>query len=389
MKDFKLLMLVCFGGLIIYAIAQYNRPPEVNWGPSLYYKDKIPFGTAILHRQLGHLFPGAAVIRTNSPLSKILHNKQTTGNYLVLANTTDFNKYDYKELVKYLRAGNNVFITTFEWKGFLADTLKLNTASEYEKGNVDLKFTNPRLHPDKYYQFKHDISNQYFSGFDTTKAVVLGQNRLGHTNLLQFNFGKGNLYLCANPHLFTNYSLLTPQGADYAAKVLSYMPVTSNVYWDQFQNKDIAEDESPLRVIFSSDSLRMAYYIALFTTVLFVLYQMKRRQRIIPVIEPLQNATLEFVNVVGQVYYEQRNNSDITHKKITYLLDYIRNTYNLKTNILNKEFTETLSHKAGIPSDLANELVMMFHYLHNHTKVSDADLIKLNQLIEEFYAKSR
>ncbi|WP_158825266.1 DUF4350 domain-containing protein [Mucilaginibacter lacusdianchii] len=389
MKDFKLLMLVCFGGLLVYAIAQYNRPPRVNWKPSLYYKDKIPFGTAVLHQQLSQVFPGASVVRTNSPLSKILHNSQTAGTYLVFANTTEFNKYDYNELVKYLKAGNNVFITTFVWNGFLADTLKLRTRSEFRNGNVDLRFTSPHLQPAKLYHFQHDISNQYFSKFDTAKAVVLGQNRLGHSNYLQLKFGKGSLYLCANPHLFTNYSLLSPQGAEYAAKALSYLPVTNKIYWDQFQNKDIAEDESPLRVIFGNDSLRYAYYIALFTTLIFIIYQMKRRQRVIPVIEPLQNATLDFVNVVGQVYYEQRNNSDITHKKITYLLEHIRTVYNLKTNILNKEFTDALAQKTGISPERATELVMMINYLHNHTKIADNELIKLNQLIEEFYAESR
>ncbi|MBS7566077.1 DUF4350 domain-containing protein [Mucilaginibacter sp. Bleaf8] len=389
MKDFKLLMLVCVGALVIYLVAQYNKPKPVNWISTLYYKDKIPFGTAILHQQLNQIFPGAAVTHTNSTLNKVFQDSSLSGNYMVVAKTIETDKYDYERLVKYIKVGNNVFMSAFVWQGFLADTLKLQMGSEYKQANAGLNFTNPRLKRPGYYTFKHDVSNQYFSSFDTAHAVVLSQNTLGHSNYLQFKFGKGNLYLCAGPHLFTNYSLLNPQGAEYAAKALSYLPVTKNIYWDQFQNKDIPQDTSPLRVIFGNESLSWAYYIALLTTLFFVLYQMKRRQRIIPVIEPLQNTTLEFVSVVGGVYYEQRNNFDITLKKITYLLEHIRSKYNLKTGLLNKDFVDGLTQKTGIDHELATELVYMLNYLHNHTQISDQELIKLNQLIEEFYAKSR
>ena len=103
-----------------------------------------------------------------------------------------------------------------------------------------------------------------------------------------------------------------------------------------------------MRVFFSHASLQWAYYISLFGMVIFVLYEMKRRQRIIPVIEPLKNSTVEFVNVVGQVYYEQRNNMNIAQKKILFFLEHLRTKYYLKTNPLDQEFIERLSQKTGI-----------------------------------------
>jgi len=152
--------------------------------------------------------------------------------------------------------------------------------------------------------------------------------------------------------LFTNYSLLTTDGADYAAKALSYLPAGTTTYWDHYQNNDIHEDKSPLRVIFAHDSLRWAYYLILLTALLYIVYEVKRRQRIIPVIEPLKNNTLDFVTVVGQVYYERHDNSNIAHKKITYLLEHWRTRYYLKTSNLDKEFTESLEKKNGLRSHL-------------------------------------
>ncbi len=52
MKDFKLYLSVAIVLLIVYLVAQYNKPAPINWQPTLYYKDKIPFGSYILYKEL-------------------------------------------------------------------------------------------------------------------------------------------------------------------------------------------------------------------------------------------------------------------------------------------------------------------------------------------------
>ena len=116
---------------------------------------------------------------------------------------------------------------------------------------------------------------------------------------------------------------------------------------------------------------------------------MKRRQRIIPVIEPLKNSTVDFVNVVGQVYYEQRDNRNIAEKKILFFLEYLRTRYYLKTTTLDKEFAGRLSHKTGIAFEFAQDLVGNLNYIGSQGPVNDHDLIQLNQLIEQFYTQSK
>jgi len=144
-----------------------------------------------------------------------------------------------------------------------------------------------------------------------------------------------------------------------------------------------------MRVFLSHPELEWAYYIAIFSLLIFVLYEIKRRQRIIPVIEPLSNSTLEFVNVVGQVYYEKRNNDNIAKKQVLYLLSYLRDEYQLKTNKLDKEFTETLTAKLGLDPDFANDFVEFLHYINVQDRINDKELIHLNKLIEQFYIQSR
>jgi hypothetical protein len=390
MRDFKIYLSIASILMVVYLVAEYNKPVPVNWSPTLYYNDKVPFGTYIFYQQLKQIYPGANVIKTNGSIYKVLHDTTTTpGNYLVIAKNVTMNKADFNELTKYIKAGNSVFLSALSFSGVLADTLDITTSTEFNKGNATLNFENPRLKQANNYNFSRDISNKYFSDFDTTKATVIGRNNYGHTNYLSFAFGKGKLYLCANPLIFSNYGLLTGQGADYAAKALSYLPVTTNVYWDEYQNGDIEGDESPMRVFFGNPNLQWAYYLSLFGMIVFVLYEMKRRQRIIPVIEPLKNSTVEFVNVVGQVYYEKRDNANIAHKNVLYFLSHVRDEYRIKTNKLDKEFIENLTTKLNLDPLFATQLVNYLQYLSVQTRVDDHELIELNKLIEQFYIKSR
>jgi hypothetical protein len=390
MKDFKIYITIASLLIIGYLVAQYNKPAPVNWQPTLAYHDKIPFGTFILHNQLKQIFPEATIVNTNKSVYNAFHNNGLhTGNYIIIAKKISLNKFDTDELLKYINAGNSVFMSAFEWQGHFADSLKIDTRVTYAKKNVSLNFSNTLLKAQRNYSFNRDIANQYFSGLDTAKVAIIGKNDADQCTFLSYKFGKGTLYLCATPEVFTNYSLLTKQGADYVAKALSYMPTASYVYWDQYQNGDIPEDESPLRVFFGNASLQWAYYLSLFGLVVFIIYEAKRHQRIIPVIEPLQNSTVDFVTVVGQVYYEKRNNANIAHKKVTYLLEHFRDHYRLKTNkLLDHEFIGLLSNKTGIDKQLAADLINALNYISVQQQVTDMELINLNKLIEKFYSQS-
>jgi hypothetical protein len=375
---------------VIYLVAQYNKPAPINWQPTLYYQDKVPFGTYILHNELQHFFPGATVTNTNKNLYDLFHNSNNTNsNYLIVSKMVNISKYDYKELVAYIEQGNSVFISALAWQGKFADTLDISSGVELKKKEEKLNFTNEKLKDQQSYQYDKDITDEYFSSFDTAHAVVLGKNENNHATLLRFEYGKGALYLCANPLIFSNYALLSDRGDDYAAKVLSYLPKSQSIYWDEYQNGDIPEDTSPLRVFFNNPALSWAYYLSLAGMVIFILYEMKRRQRIIPIIEPLKNSTVEFANVVGQVYYEQRNNMNIAQKMIVFFYEHLRTKYYLKTNPLDAEFVERLSQKTGIEFSFAQELIGHIKYVLVQHEVGDHELIRLNQLIEQFYKKTR
>jgi hypothetical protein len=388
MRDFKIYLTVACLLLVLYIVVKYNKPQPVNWKPTLSYQDKIPFGTYVFYNRLADIFPGAQVSRTNASIYKLFSRPMQAGNYIIISKAANLSKDDFNKLVNFIKAGNNVLISAFAWSQLFERKLKITTGIEDNVENTALNFVDPSLKGAKYYKFDNNISNTYFSKFDTTAATVISKNHAGKATFLSYAYGKGKLLVCADPLLFSNFSVLTPQGAEYAERALSYLPVAKKVYWDMHQNQDVESDESPVRVFLNNPGLQWAYYLSLFTLTIYILFQVKRSQRPIPVIEPLKNSTLDFVNVVGRVYFEKRDNTDIAYKKILYLLSYLRERYQLKTSNLDAEFIDILVHKTSISLDDATELVDQINYIKQNNNITDNELIILNQLIEKFYSQS-
>lgn len=393
MSGLKKYLILSGALLILYLIFQYNKPKPTNWTPTYLTEDKIPFGTYILDQRIKDIFPDAIVKKSQSPIfSTLSANQNSASNYLIIASDISVNKLDYREMVRYMKKGNNVFIAAYTIQGVLPDTLKLKITSDFDlsnKSKSSVNFTNPQLRNAEGYYFDKGISQQYFSKIDTAKGIVLGNKNNKSPNFIQYKFGKGSLFILPNPQLFTNYSLLKSNGSEYLSKALSYLPNTKTLIWDEHFTRPSNEDRSPLRMIFKYDQLRWAYLLSVFGLLGFVLFEIKRRQRIIPVISRLTNTSVEFVKVVGRVYYQQRNNKDIAEKKVKYLLEYIRNKYRLRTLDLNQEFKESLIKISSASEETIENLLIEIGHLKRGQIINDQHLIDLNKIIEQFYKQDQ
>jgi hypothetical protein len=305
--------------LVLYIIAQLNRPKAVDWRATFFDDEKKPFDTYILYSRLKDLFPGSDIIASRHPAYNVIaEDAVNNASYLIVCNRIDPAKADYDQLIKYIKKGNDVFIAAGSFGTLFDKNLKVNTGNNFNIGNegTPVHFLSRYLYPKKNFNVGKGVGNSYFSQFDTVRATVISQTSQGDANFIKYSLGKGSLYLSAEPKFFTNYSLLKAPGAQYAATALSLIKSTHRIIWDEYYTRGDGGEDTLMRVFLKYPALQWAWYIALFGLLLFVLFEIKRRQRIIPVIEPLRNSTLDFVNVVGQVYYEKRDNANIAHKKI-------------------------------------------------------------------------
>ena len=117
-----------------------------------------------------------------------------------------------------------------------------------------------------------------------------------------------------------------------------------------------------------------------------MVFNAKRRQRIVKIIKPLQNTTVAFVKTISNLYFETQDHTNLIEKKITYFLAKIRKEYNLDTSSLNQEFIERLSLKSGHKKQDIKKTIDYINWLRSKSELNEANLVSLNKKIEEFYA---
>ena len=397
---------IIFAVFIMLIVFQYNKKEPVTWNLTLANNDKQPFGTYASFELFKDIFDEDIAVSRLPVYNQLTEYPNTFGNYVFIQPQFDIDKLGLSELLDFVRNGNNAFIAAERFSQNLLDSLKIQYefTSGIESGDttniVDMSTRFLRKNdlvllnnPDKVYQLKKNNSVLYFSKFDFIATTILGQTQeKSLADFIRVQYGNGYFYLNANPVAFSNYYVLNKETNKYAFTALSYLPEDLPVIWDEYSKQGRVGEEHVLREILAYPPLKWAYYIALAGIVVFVIFEGKRLQRVIPVYKPLPNKTVEFANVIGSLYYNKRNNADIALKRITYLLEFIRANYYESTANLDDNFIERITEKTGCDENLTKELFVVIRKIKQHADkdwMSDSDLLKINQLIEQFYAGAK
>jgi len=388
MKNLKFIIPVSIVFIVLVVIKIFT-PEPTDWSMSFSKNDKIPFGSFILFDQLNAIFPGQKIESTNLPFYNITSERKIENkNIIIICNRFEPDELDAKVLRKLLENGNDIFIAANGFGIQQIDSLNIFTNYSFFDGfdSASVNFINPNLKRHKDYRFSKGNYHQYFQSFDTSKVTLLGTNEIDFATFLNVKIGKGNLYLHSIPNIFTNYNILKSD-RDYISKCFSYLTVR-DVIWDEYYKEVNKYQSTPLRYILSQPSLRWAYFTLILSLLFFVIFKGRRDQRIIPVVKPLANTTIEFVNTVGNLYFKQSNHKNIAEKKITYFMDHIRSKYSIKTSQYSDDLVQQLSDKSLVEKTDIKKLFNLFNLVNTSNAIRRDTLIELNNLIENFYLKT-
>jgi hypothetical protein len=376
--------------LTILTVIKIAEPEEIDWTKSFSRKDKTPYGGYIIYDIASDLFPESKLSAKELPIYNVLKNENFYyTNYVFINSDFSPDRLDVEYLLYYVAEGNNVFISAFEISGPLADSLRITTSMIiFSQDSMNINFTLPDLITEKGYTYSSSDFDNYFSEYDSTVVQVLGKNENDQVNFLRIKYGEGNFFLNTVPMAFTNYHLLNSRNDDYVYKALSHLPV-QNTFWDDYYKIGNKFNASALQYILSQQSLKWAYYIALALVILFILFYGRRKQRIIPAIPPLTNTTVEFVQTVGNLYYQQKDFKNIAEKKISYFLDYIRNKYFIRTSRFDSETIKKISDKSSIPEAKIKSIFREIDKISHSNKIAEEELININYQIEKFYERTK
>jgi hypothetical protein len=136
-------------------------------------------------------------------------------------------------------------------------------------------------------------------------------------------------------------------------------------------------------------ALVWALWLLLALLLIYVIFESKRRQRIIPDKVVLTNNSLEFVEAMGQLYYQQHDNRNLARKIILQWLEYIRSRYYLNTNHLNDAFAKTLAHKSGVPLEDVDKILDSIHFIQLADNITDVHLKDFYNNIQAFYLNTK
>ena len=386
------LLVLLFVGIIAI---EFSTPPPINWTKTYNETHKIPYGTFVFYNELNTVFPESKVHDINVTPYEYFDDYYswedstylTKGTYMLIDEYAAIDASSAQELLDFASHGNDIFMSTNYLPQRFLDSLYLETDNDYDlKGEATLSFSNPIFKNDSI-TIEKGLNNIYFSELDSTITTVLGYQKFdskSRINFVKIEHVDGNLYLHLQPAAFTNYHLLKKSNKKYAAATLSYLP-DDTIFFDS-RNKSVKKlGNSPLRFVLSQPALRWAWYIALISIVLFMIFNAKRKQRIVPIIQPLQNTTIAFTKTIGNLYYETKDHNNLIDKKITYFLEYIRRVYYLDTQILDEKFMKNLALKANKKDSDTKKLINLIAHLKAKTNCNEDDLLRLSKAIEDFY----
>jgi hypothetical protein len=394
-KSLKLYIALLIVLLVAIIYFDVTKPKPINWNPTYEINDKIPLGLYVFDKEVESIFRENKIEKINiTPYEffyykynedTLIRNYNIKGTFLSISEYSDIDDQSIAEICNFVSHGNSAFISSKIMPNSLLDSLKLKMNSEIKIKDTVLNWIANKNLGNMKFKFSANVNDNYFSKIDTLNTTVLGYQQGDSTriNFIKVPWINGNFYLHTQPAAFTNYYLLKDKHSDYAQKVLSYIP-EGTIFWHLKNQTGAMISNSPLRFIFSNPALSWAWYIAIIGMIFFMIFNARRKQRVVPIIEPLRNSTIDFTKTIGNLYYQEGNHDDIINKKIIYFLEKIRNEYLIDTSNLNDDFVKKFQLKSGKnKSDIQKIVFLINNYLKSpHTSIEE-DLVQINKAIEK------
>jgi hypothetical protein len=428
------LLFIGITGILIWTYSyvswaeNYEEDPDLPYGTSL-FKDLVSMQTGDRLHDLSDTM-ATELQQRNEGLQN--HNYVYIGRHLYLDSA------ELSSLLQFVENGNKAMLISYNFNAALLDTLFDIPSYSHEWYYVEEEALIDRQQQFFQYadtsvfcslNFKDSQDSELFECkyvrdhkpliktwpyFNPELETASGKaiDNLGYFNDEQANFiavtyGKGEFYLHSTPLALTNYSLLQKPAFDYANKLIALLD-NGDVLWEtkgrdftpsnnpggggnssRRGGTDYGHEDGPLAFILTEISFKWAWYILITATLLYFGFGAKRKQKIVPVINPPENTSLEFAETIGRMYRAQNNHRNIVNLKFKLFLQFVRDRYGIRTNQESTNFSEDLIQRISILSDIPidhiNNIFKLHQALQISMEVSNDQLIEFYQLLDYFH----
>ncbi len=362
--------------------------PDVKWQERYDYEDKEPMGLYVFKEVVTRYFEDV-----DSKIQK-RYNDTTATNGLYFYGLNSYNHLNIDSVINISSKGNDVFIFSEYFPYDLNDTIDNYYTSEYQfSDSVSFNFTNNNLAFDSVltYHFVdeefsiqnegHNLLNE-INGYNDEHNLVSANDSL--ILMLSIPIGKGNIYYHVLPQLFFNYSYRQPQIFNYTERVLSHLAPDYIVFLNTLTSVERPPAEHPLQFIMSSPPLKTAYYLFVIGLFLYAIFGGKRKQKSIPITDKNENTSLEYIETVSQLFYQQAQHEKLVAHMKTVFFHKMEQKYFIKKD--HPDYLEILTKKSKIPKADLQYILDRFRNLDEKYTFRDDQLVSLNKRLDQIYA---
>ncbi len=380
-KNFKIFAIIAIVVMVIWALFEVNKTEGVDWRKNFKTYQKSPFGLFVFNNEVKDLFKNKVKKINETPYDYYSKSTKKPHNILLIEQEIDIESWS--KILDQVSEGSDAMLIVSDIPKEVSDSIGYFDADlSFEDKNV-LKLTDTKYQND-FIELDRFPSGRGFT-FIKPNVEVLGktveENNSDQANFIKVNFGKGHFYVHSEPLFITNYYLLKKGNVKYAQDVFSYLDDREIVWFDESTSKS---STSFLKFITSNPALKYAWWVLIGGLILFIFFNVKRKQRIVPIIEPLRNTSVDFVKSIGNLYLQEGDFHDMMAKKAQYFLNKVRMDLLIDTQNLDEEFAKKLQLKTGKSMEMINEAVSFIKKAQDpYAQVMKEDLPKMNKLLDE------
>jgi hypothetical protein len=333
--------------LVLFAID--NRQPKTfQWDATFAHNDRQPFGCYVLDSVLSQWMPGRYTAE-NITFYQLAQKKAGRPRGIVCVKEAfDLSETDWKYAKLLAQQGCNILLAgKSEGQHALPKDMKtsigsgvfsLDNLKGYAKQGGNYKtiywMGDSLRYRAEAYTYYPSVCLGVFYHWDKQRCEILanmGDPKIKRLELqpvaLKMKYGKGSIILCSTPLIFTNYGILDRQNGRYICRMMTQLGNGPIVRMDELADEMASGGQlSVFSYLLTQEPLRWALYLTLLAVVLYMVFTARRRQRAIPVVEEPRNRSLEYAKLIGTLYYQRHDNTDLVRKKYLYFGDELRRT---------------------------------------------------------------
>ena len=367
-KNKKTIFRACLAIILLLGIVGVLAILKNNsWEENYSVKNSQPFGLEIFDRELNNILKDKKITRLNNYnyFENSYHDSIPSKTIIYL--DTKFYNDEFDEILEILQKNEVFIIKNIPFDFYDKDLFSYKTITLKPKLSkpLEIEFTNPNLQefntPFIYHTKYEDVELKKY------KPEILSTIR-DKAVFKRYKIKNNYLYFCYTPQVFSNHYLKNNSLA-YPSAVLSYIKNKEVVVFNEgypYQNDpnnfNEQENRSILYFILGNKYLKIALYLFLFGAIAFTLFKIKRVQRTIPILPENKNRSLEFIQTISNLYFNNGNNLGILKKMNQQFLSRVEKKYHLKTTVLDDNFSLLLAKYSNQDVEFVKQVISKIKY---------------------------